>query len=131
MIKKIIFTTSFILLISYTFGQNLINNGSFEIFSNCPYESAQIQYCNYWQSPNNSSPDYFVRCYSNFISDHSVSVPENRFGYQNAYEGKAYNGIVTIYKDRYKVNDYKYQNDYVEYVQTKLKNHFKKIKDIY
>ena len=121
MIRKIILTTVLFLLAYNIFGQNLINNSSFELYSNCPYESAQIDYCNYWQCPNNSSPDYLVQCYSNFISDHSVSVPENCFGYQKAYQGKAYIGIITLYKDRYKVKGRKYKNDYVEYVQTKFK----------
>lgn len=112
----------FIILIpQITFCQNLIKNGSFEDFAKCPFESGQIEFCKHWYCPNNSSPDYFVNCSTNIISEYSLQVPNNFNGFQEAKTGNAYIGIVTLYKDLSNIKGVKFKNEYVEYIQTRFK----------
>src|SRR5689334_15478675 len=61
--------------------QNLIVNGNFEIHpSPCiwPWNQDINELSPPWFSPNNGSPDYFNRCYSNPCS---FRVPDNFFGF--------------------------------------------------
>lgn len=85
-----------------TSAQNLVNNPSFESKIKCPIGTSDISdqlapNCAYWFSANTATPDYFHSCtqatvcgvypYSNYI--HMVSVPQNTFGYQNAFDDPA------------------------------------------
>jgi Secretion system C-terminal sorting domain len=79
--------------------QNLVPNGSFEIFSSCPSNYGQIYKATGWFQPhkypgnNNvnscSSSDLFQSC----ALLPNLSVPLNDAGFQNARTGNAYAGI--------------------------------------
>ncbi len=75
-------------------GQNLIPNGDFEGYVNCP--NSFNQYDNFvsdWIDPTIGSPDYFNSCTS-FLQ---LSVPDNNWGYQPAHSGNAYSGFLFWY----------------------------------
>lgn len=104
--KKIIF----ILFVTSINAQNLVQNPSFEIYSNCPSSLEQINRATHWDRPANTigTPDYFSTC----STLNQVGVPSNAFGNQQPYEGNAYAGIATIFL---------WGNpDYREYIQTEL-----------
>jgi hypothetical protein len=85
--KKVIFI---ILLFgnTYSFGQNLIPNSSFENYTSCPTQLDQVDSVVDWFSVS-QSPDYFNSC-SLFPQ---LSVPSNSFGYQVAVNGFGYCGM--------------------------------------
>lgn len=100
----------FILLVTSINAQNLVQNPSFETYSNCPSGLEQINRATHWDRPANTSgtPDYFNTC----ATLNQVVVPSNAFGNQQPYEGNAYAGIATIII---------WGNpDYREYIQTEL-----------
>lgn len=68
---------------------NLVNNGSFEIYSACPTTLDQVTRATGWSSYS-GSPDYFNVC----APPGNLSVPSNGFGYQNAYSGVGYAGLI-------------------------------------
>lgn len=93
--KKIlskIFIVSFLIInSSYLFAQtNLVLNGSFESYSQCPSTSGQPNYANGWNLLTNT-PDYFNICATNT----AVSVPINFVGFQVPSSGNAYLGFVS------------------------------------
>jgi len=73
-------------------------NPSFEDHSSCPDNAGQIGYAIGWEFYNNSSPEYFHSC----ATTSEYLVPKNLFGYQYAYAGNAYAGIIVYYE--YDVN---------------------------
>lgn len=75
------------------FGQNLVPNPSFEIYTLCPFGSYQIDKVVSWSSAG-GSPDYFNSC----ATAGGASVPANFCGYQNAANGAAYIGLYTFNK---------------------------------
>jgi hypothetical protein len=78
----------FLLLASHVAqGQNLVENGGFEEYTECPTSISQVDRAVGW-SMVSGSPDYFNRCNEN----DSMGVPMNLLGYQEAYEGDAYMG---------------------------------------
>lgn len=90
----------FLFLGSYSYGQeNLILNGDFEEYWECPDALTQIERCKYvynpclppnWQAPQwSTTSDYFNRCSSQF----DCSVPNNTFGYQQPRSGNGYVGL--------------------------------------
>ena len=96
------------------YAQNLVYNGDFEIFDTCPANLSQpgdlqIKHCTGWYPPTEGTSDYYNACNSGF-----VSVPSNGAGYQPAFSGNGYLGLLPIYREG---NDYGY---WFEYVQTKL-----------
>jgi len=74
--------------------QNLVPNPSFEEYEECPY-TIGFQPGNrptYWRSWLNS-PEYFHACAGSLQDiDTLVSVPQNGWGYQYAWDGDAYVG---------------------------------------
>lgn len=92
------------------FSQNLVPNGSFEIYNTCPYLNGQIGSCDGWYSPPiiYSTPDYFNVC----DTTNAFGVPENFNGHsrQIAHTGNAYAGILCIQSF----------SDLREYIQVKL-----------
>ncbi len=93
----------FLFTSDYSFGQqNLILNGDFEEYWECPDDLTQIEKCknvynpcyHSWSPPNppvwSSTSDYFNTCAS-IVSQ--VNVPSSVFGYQNAYSGNGYLGL--------------------------------------
>ncbi len=76
--------------------QNLVPNGSFELYSGCPTYYTQIDCVLFWTNPavwpgSGGSPDYFNSCAT---AASLVTVPDNIFGYQQAHTGNAYCGII-------------------------------------
>ncbi len=83
---------------SYT-QQNLVPNPSFEDTLGCPTSpgAAGIGFymvndkVKYWYIPNSATTDYYNSCAP--VSS-GVNVPANWLGYQEAFDGKAYVGVV-------------------------------------
>jgi len=87
--KKIIVIV-FILLNLFLRAQNLVPNGSFETYTNCPTSFNQLHYCSNWLNPtSDGSPDYFNSCSSNYNVPHTNCIT----CYQNAKTGNAFSGI--------------------------------------
>jgi gliding motility-associated-like protein len=100
--------------------QNLVPNGSFEEYSTCPEQNelgnGQFERCIgwYYSTPMNvGTPDYFNVCNNSLTG--VVGIPNNFWGYQQAFDGNGYVGI--------DVFDYQISsNEFVgaEYIETKL-----------
>ncbi len=97
MIKPVLYIILFLnFTIQAVFSQqNLVPNGSFEEYYDCPFAPDAIGWdmleeCVGWYKPNSATSDYYNAC-----APHSsgVSVPSNWYGYQHAYEGAAYIGL--------------------------------------
>ncbi len=71
--------------------ENLVLNSSFEELSACPI-GADIDKALGWFSPTEGTPDLFNACAS---LASNCSVPVNAAGFQEAFEGNGYAGIVT------------------------------------
>lgn len=75
--------------------QNLVYNGSFEEYSECPIsnelDNGQFERAIGWFRPTDGSPDYFNQCNSGI-----VNVPNNFWGYQEAFHGDAYVGFIPV-----------------------------------
>ena len=74
----------FILIGSFAFGQNLIYNGDFEIYDDCPTalsapNDLQIEKATGWYAPSLGTSDYFNRCGDQASG---VSIPNNFLGFQ-------------------------------------------------
>lgn len=83
--------------------QNLVNNPSFEIKIKCPIGTSDNDdqlspNCANWFSANAATPDYFNSCtqatvcgsaYPYTGSNQMIGVPQNTFGYQNAFDDPA------------------------------------------
>lgn len=96
--------------------QNLVPNGSFEEYSECPaandLNDGQFERCKGWWSPTLGTPDYFNKCNNNING--VVGVPNNFWGYQEPFEGNGYVGFGTI--------SWNSDNNFLgnEYLRTKL-----------
>ena len=96
---------------------NLVPNGSFEEYSQCPQgnelNNGQFERAVGWWRPTLGTPDYFHRC-NNSLGG-VVGVPDNFWGHQEAFHGDGYVGLVPI--------ELTTQNDFIgsEYIQTKLR----------
>jgi len=88
--------------------QNLVPNPSFEIYSQCPINFADITSVDSWYRlpVHSGTPDYFNACNSSYLN-----VPNNLTGSQGAFDGNAYIGIVA-YSPNY--------SNIREYIQTQL-----------
>jgi len=84
MVKRLFFIL--LLLPFFCFGQNLVNNPSFEDTVVCPTGVNEISNSDGWYSLI-QSPDYYHTC-----APWPVSVPSNIAGQQNAATGNAYSG---------------------------------------
>ena len=71
--------------------QNLVPNGSFEEYINCPTSFSQWAQVEGWISPFTESADYYNACAGGVV----CSVPLNTCGYQYPADGNAYMGIIT------------------------------------
>ncbi len=87
------------------YAQNLVRNGSFEFFSQCPDAISQIQFAHGWSDPSLGSADFFNSCAP---SSSNASVPSNIAGNQIAHNGVGYSGIYT------------YATNYREFIQNEL-----------
>ena len=74
-------------------GQNLVPNGDFEQYNNCPTWLTQIDTALFWFNPMvwppGGSPEYLNEC----ATGTQVGVPDNAFGYQYAHSGAGYAGL--------------------------------------
>src|SRR5688572_6053469 len=86
--KKIIFI---ILLLTCRIctAQNLVPNGDFESYINCPSNVSQFDSALFWFNPTYGTPDYFNQC----SNPSNVGIPNNIFGYQPTLSGVGYTGI--------------------------------------
>src|ERR1051326_8610415 len=73
--------------------QNLVPNGSFEIYDSCPEYEAQIARANGWSiySQAGTTPDYYNAC----DSGGQFCVPNGYLIHQPAIDGNAYAALVT------------------------------------
>lgn len=115
---KAILSFVFIIFCATAFGQNLIPNGSFENYTNCPEEYVTQQQINTvadWDSPTKGTPDYFNSC------SYKCGVPYNWVGNAPAYDGKAYMGIIACMRqiDRNQIA-------YREYIRVELSDTLQK-----
>nr|WP_297783777.1 OmpA family protein [uncultured Allomuricauda sp.] len=95
----------FSLIFSSSFGQNLVQNGSFEDFVSCPVKMSNLNKdAEHWSAPTLGTTDYFNEC-----SRTKLGVPMNFKGKQEPYEGAAYAGLY-LFAPR----------DYREYIQVPL-----------
>ena len=85
----------FFLLNISCYAQNLILNGDFEDYINCPngYSTPsiipyEITKCNFWNAPTKGTSDYFNTCSLSALT----SVPQNGAGWQRPYSGNGYLG---------------------------------------
>jgi hypothetical protein len=94
-LKKLFIFCFFIAAGKFTHGQNLIPNGDFEMYSSCPTSVTQITLATPWMNPSiggqtsAGTPDYFNSC-----SGGLVGIPYNFFGYQDAFSGVGYSGVI-------------------------------------
>jgi len=89
------------------FGQNLVPNPSFEEHTYCPVEfnQGQMNTVADWHQASRGTSDYFHSC------SRVVGIPENDFGWQEAYDGEAYMGLITFSP---------MSSNYREYIQCQL-----------
>src|SRR5712672_2389986 len=86
--SRIVFLSCFVFFLR-TEAQNLVPNPSFEYYSSCPTDGAQLALAVPWFNPTINTPDYCNACYIG-PSSIPVDVPVNLFGYQLARTGVAY-----------------------------------------
>ncbi|MCL6272567.1 OmpA family protein [Muricauda sp. 2012CJ35-5] len=107
-----ILTNLTLLLFFYTaVAQNLVHNGGFEDFVECPIKMSNLNGdTEHWSAPTLGTTDYFNEC-----SKTKLGIPLNFKGKQEAYEGVAYAGLYLFAP-----------KDYREYIQVPLKETLKK-----
>ncbi|MDD2982366.1 MAG: T9SS type A sorting domain-containing protein [Crocinitomicaceae bacterium] len=110
--KTVFFSIFLFFVFSLTAQQNLVPNGSFETYSQCPDPATvdpmpanMIELATGWGNPTGYTPDYFATCVTS-----NYSIPANDYGSQNARTGNAYAGLITMYGGL----------DAREYIQTQL-----------
>ncbi|MEO7292744.1 MAG: T9SS type A sorting domain-containing protein [Ginsengibacter sp.] len=87
-------------------GQNLVLNGDFEEYINCPHAFNDFDgYVSNWTSPTSGTPDFFNQC----TTFSGVGVPNNNWGFQRAHSGIGYAGEIMWYG-----------GDYREYIEVPL-----------
>lgn len=106
-------------VVGFGYGQNLVENSSFEEYSQCPSANGELTgYVNKWfnpcppdQSIIYGTPDYFNSCDQNDV----VSVPSNFYSFLNANSGNAYIGL-------HPLSDVTFDFDGSEYISSRLLN---------
>ncbi len=96
----------FLLIYNSCNSQNIIYNGSFELYSKCPNDYAEIEKAKGWKMPSVGTSDYFNSCSKSTI----CSVPKNISGYSTPNSGNAYAGFGIFFEE----------NISYEFIQTKL-----------
>ncbi|WP_136464864.1 OmpA family protein [Flagellimonas onchidii] len=95
----------FVLILRPMNGQNLVQNGGFEDYLDCPVKMSNLNAdVEFWNAPTLGTTDYFNRC-----SKTKLGIPINFKGKQEAYEGQAYAGLYLFAP-----------KDYREYIQAQL-----------
>ncbi|MBL7957987.1 MAG: hypothetical protein JNM49_08500, partial [Flavobacteriales bacterium] len=83
-----------LLLASCAQAQELLSNGDFETFSQCPDYVSQIDRAVGWSRPTDGTSDYFNACLG---VPFSMNVPDNQSGYEPARSGNGYAGLYCFY----------------------------------
>ncbi len=71
--------------------QNLVPNGSFEEYTNCPPSFGYIENVVGWEFAPLGSPDFYHTCHTGL----AAGVPHNTCGFQYPSHGLGYTGIIT------------------------------------
>jgi len=100
--SRVLFLLAFAVSSVNVSGQNLVPNGGFENYNDCPTSFDGLHFgCSNWYKSimvpgtpwnNNPSPDYFHTCSSNQL----ISPPNTLVGFQQPYEGQAFAGFVSF-----------------------------------
>ena len=113
--SKIQVLTFYLLIVIFNLNaqtfQNMVPNGSFETYTQCPYGSSQIYFAAPWTGPTLNSSDYANNCSTTYNVPYYGGIGSFYPLYLDAIEGKAYAGI------------YSYQDNglnYREYAQIQL-----------
>lgn len=93
--RPLLISTS-ILLTCSTVAQNLVPNGDFEDYVQCPDYVSQIDRASGWFRPTEGTSDYFHACLG---VPWSLSVPDNSFGNEPAHSGEGYAGFYCFYSN--------------------------------
>jgi len=116
LIARLVTLVLLVLISNRTLGQqNLVPNGSFEVFDTCPnaisnvYTDYQVRHCADWYTPTIGSSDYLNSCAPLTTG---ISVPSNFAGWQIPFEGNAYCGLYAYGQTN--------NGEYKEYIQAKL-----------
>lgn len=101
----------------------LIRNGDFEYYLNCPedfvhYKAGVEELLPGWFIVNQSTPDYFNRCSNN----DQVSVPMNFAGLREPHSGNGYIGMIL----RADTSTYPFSRAYTEHLQTVIREPLKR-----
>ncbi len=104
----------FIFISNLGLAQNLVPNPSFEVYDTCPSGISQafdyqIEHALGWYAPTWATSDYFNSC-SPLVG--GANVPNTAFGYQFAFDGQGFLGMILLIQDG--------ETSYFEYVQAKL-----------
>lgn len=70
---------------------NLVPNPDFETYVNCPFNYGQLAEAAPWSAPTTGTSDYHNVCTS---GPYAPDVPQNPLGFQNAYSGVGYAGLI-------------------------------------
>lgn len=91
--KKNILLFFLIGIIVNIYSQNLLNNGDFEIYNECPTKYlSRKKFLPFWFSPTlDGTPDYFNKC-----TRANANIPRNFAGVQNTISGVGYVGIIVV-----------------------------------
>ncbi len=109
--KRIILLVLSVFLHTAIKSQNLVLNGGFENYLECPKKKGTLEdSCKNIKAPTKGSTDYFHECGFN-----GLGIPKNFNGEQYAYEGSAYAGLYLFSP-----------NNYREYIQFELSESLKK-----
>jgi len=87
---------------------NLVPNPGFESYTSCPTSYGQSYIAAPWDTPNTGTSDYLNACAP--VSFPSLNVPNNQLGFQSAYDGVGYGGLIP----------YSSAPDYREYLTSPL-----------
>jgi hypothetical protein len=110
-VKNLYLSFSFFFFSAVCFAQNLVPNPGFEEHDTCPNSYSQIHFATGWWS-SRETPDYFNDCGSGL-----AGVPYNGAGFQEAYSGHAYSGLISFLSAG---------NEYSEIIATELSSVMKK-----
>ncbi len=110
--RSFFYTIIFLISSIYSIAQiNLVQNPSFEAYSNCPNAQGQIKLATGWdtlRAGGGGTPDYFNACDLTTV----VGVPYNPFSFQYAKNGNGYSMVILYYI---------VFNNSREYIQSKLR----------
>lgn len=100
-----------LLLISFcSLGQeNLVLNGDFEEYWECPDDATQIERCKYVYNPCSlltSTSDYFNACYTSGSGGAPVGIPITNQGHQFAKSGDGMTGFLCVDATNYQYREY-------------------------